>query len=437
MTKPLVGSTSKTERRLTHAGMAAVLFLLPALSMAQALPVPHFTTLHVFTGPPDGQYPTGSNLTKDAQGNLYGSTIFGGNTQVCGSGCGLVFKINAAGKETILYAFTGAADGAVPNGVIRDGAGNLYGTAEYGGDHTGICSQVPGCGVVFKLDTTGKETVLHTFTSGGAGGLLPSGGLVRDAQGNLYGVTGYGGNMSDCSGYGCGVVFKLDTTGKETVLYRFTGGSDGGAPTQSLARDSAGNLYGNATAGGDAHCQCGNVFKLDTTGKETVLHNFTGGIDGGYPQSGLVLDGAGNLYGTTYQGGNVYAGGCGVVYKLSKTGGETVLYSFAGGPDGCRGASFSTLVRDTSGNLYGATGFGGDSSCRPQNGGGCGVVFELTRAGKYTVLYTFTGGADGNWPMSGLLRDATTGTLYGSAQQGGNNTDCSGSGCGTVFRLSP
>jgi uncharacterized repeat protein (TIGR03803 family) len=195
---------------------------------------------------------------------------------------------------TVLHRFTGN-DGSFPEaGLVRDAAGNLYGTTLNGGDQN--CSG--GCGSVFKLDKTSKETILYSFT-GGSDGEYPNAGLVRDEAGNLYGTTVAGGvSGTGCPEYTtCGVVFKLDTTGKETVLYTFTGGADGGTSYARLVRDSAGNLYGT-TAGGGAFAS-GVVFKLDATGHETVLHTFTGGADGGLPYAGLVRDSAGNLYGAT------------------------------------------------------------------------------------------------------------------------------------------
>jgi len=319
-------------------------------------------------------------LVRDNAGNLYGTTSTGG-----GHGFGVVFKLDTTGRETVLHSFTGGADGANPNfgdpGLLRDVAGNLYGTTGAGGDLA--CRFVPalpsslsfpGCGVVFKLGTTGKETVLHSFT-GGADGADPATGLVRDAAGNLYGNTGAGGDLACGGGSGCGVVFKLDTTGKETVLHRFTGGADGAAPSTAagLVRDAAGNLYGNTFTGGHGTCPggCGVVFKLGTTGKETVLHSFTGGSDGAAPEAGLVRDNAGNLYGTTDSGGDLACGsgfGCGVVFKLDTTGKEIVLHKFTGGKDGAFPAG--RLVRDSAGNLYGTT----------QSGGAffSGVVFKLT-----------------------------------------------------------
>jgi uncharacterized repeat protein (TIGR03803 family) len=179
--------------------------------------------------------------------------------------------------------------------------------------------------VVFKVDKAGKETVLYRFT-GGADGFAPYAGVVRDESGNLYGTTSSGGDLSGCGGSGCGTVFKLNTAGKKTDLYRFTGGADGGNPYSDLIRDAAGNLYSTAYTGGQLGCfgggtECGVVFKVEPSGKETVLHTFTGGKDGGLSFDGLVSDCAGNLYGTTGYGGAFPKGcsgyGCGVVFKIA------------------------------------------------------------------------------------------------------------------------
>src|SRR5271157_918656 len=190
-----------------------------------------YSVLYTFTGSPDGAHPAAS-LLRDAQGNLYGTTSAGGDP-ACTNGCGTVFKVDATGKETLLYTFTGGADGAKPlSSLVQDAQGNLYGTTHWGGDP--VCTN--GCGTVFKVDTTGKETVLHTFT-GSPDGAIPLSGLVRDAQGNLYGTTGYGGASDN------GTVFEVDTTGKETVLYSFTGtGGDGAGPDAGLVRDAQGSL---------------------------------------------------------------------------------------------------------------------------------------------------------------------------------------------------
>jgi uncharacterized repeat protein (TIGR03803 family) len=219
--------------------------------------------------------------------------------------------------------------------LLRDEEGNLYGTASLGGDVSGFCGDTVlnavgsiGCGTVYKLDRAGKFTVLHTF-NGTDGGPYPDSWLVRDYEGNLYGMTGNGGNINDCSGpaytftgspIGCGVVFKLDRQGKESVLYSFAGGADGGETFASVIRDFAGNLYGTTAFGGDLSAcggsGCGVVFKLHPRGKETVLHPFTGGADGANPQGNLFLDDEGSLYGTAVGGGDPTCQ-CGVVFKIS------------------------------------------------------------------------------------------------------------------------
>jgi uncharacterized repeat protein (TIGR03803 family) len=304
------------------------------------------TVLHSFTGGTDGAAPY-AGLTRDRAGNLYGTTSGGG-----ASGVGVVFKVDTTGTETVLYNFTGKLDGANPYAsLIRDSAGNLYGTTFGGGGW--------GAGVVFKLDTTGTERVLHHFT-GGADGDEPSAPLIQDSAGNLYGTTAGGGASN------WGVVFKLDRTGNETVLHSFSGGTDGGYPIAGLIRDSAGNLYGTTQSAGIS--AAGVVFKLDTTGTETVLYSFTGGTDGAYPVAGLIRDSAGNLYGTASDGG---ASRQGVVFKVDTTGTETVLYNFTGGEDG--GLSEAGLIQDSAGNLYGTTYYGGSGRVTFGNG----VVFML------------------------------------------------------------
>jgi uncharacterized repeat protein (TIGR03803 family) len=256
-----------------------------------------------------GPYP--GSLTLDAAGNLYGSG--GGGKGTCNGGfnCGAVFKLDPSGNETVIRAFLYGKKGFFPNlGLIRDASGNLYGTTVGGG--------TTGAGVVFKLDSAGNETVLYTFKRM-PDGSEPHAGLIQDTAGNFYGTTVYGGNGPGYCPQGCGVVFKLDANGNETVLYAFAGKSDGGGPVAPLVMDSAGNLYGTTNYEGGG-CVCGVVFKLDPSGKETVLHTFTGGTDGGFPEGGLTMDPAGNLYGTTYTGGNLndcQGGGCGVVFKIT------------------------------------------------------------------------------------------------------------------------
>jgi uncharacterized repeat protein (TIGR03803 family) len=324
-----------TERAGSVALALVIAFLqIPVATPSADQPDVAFSLLYSFKGGTDGAVPNG--LLRDASGNLYGTTFSGGT-----SGKGTVFKLDATGVETVLYSFTGGADGSGPiAGLIRDAAGNFYGTT-YSGGGMPTCD----CGTVFKLDMTGAETVLHRFTvEEGAG---PQAGLIRDEAGNLYGTTYYGGAFDN------GTVFKLDTTGAVTVLHTFTGRSDGGGPHGGVLRDAAGNFYGTTPYGGPRGS--GTVFKLDTTGGETVLHNFLDQPDGKAPWAGLVGDAAGTLYGATQFGGT---DGIGTVFKLDKAGRGAVLHSFIG-PDGVQ--PMAGLILDPIGNLYGTAYAGGAS----------------------------------------------------------------------------
>ena len=238
------------------------------------------TLLHSFTGKADGGFPIG--LVRDAAGNLYGTTQAYG-----ASNCGTLFKLTTAGKFSVLHTFTDSPDGCIPNGPMRDAKGNLYGTTVLGGS--------TNSGTVYKVDAAGHETILHSFIfgrNGGTDGASPSAGVIRDAAGNLYGTTTYGGVDT------FGTVYKVDAAGNETVLHAFTGGNtDGEYPWGVLARDASGNLYGTTQIGGTG--SGGTIFKVDATGKESVLFNFTLADQGGQPQSSLVMDSAGNLYGNT------------------------------------------------------------------------------------------------------------------------------------------
>jgi len=387
-----------------------------AMLAAQCAPAQDFKLLYTFTGGADGGSPE-AGLIQDAKGNLYGTTDIGGS-----SGYGTVFKLDARGKETVLYSFKGGADGAYPvAGVIQDLRGNLYGTTNYGG--------VSNFGTVFKLSKTGKETVLHSF-KGGADGANPAAGVIPDDKGNLYGTTTRGGGTG-CDrlkkgALGCGTVFELSKTGKETVLYSFTGGADGANPVAGVIQDAKGNLYGATYLGGDLNCNfgngCGTLFKLSKTGVESVLYSFTGGADGANPLAGVIQDAKGNLYGTTDLGGdlNCNAGnGCGTLFKLSKTVKQAVLYSFTGVVDG---AGPNEVIQDAKGNLYGTANWRGVSDN--------GTVFKLSRTGKETLLHSFTGGDDGGYPLAGVIQDAQ-GNLYGTTGMGGAY------GYGVVFKLTP
>jgi uncharacterized repeat protein (TIGR03803 family) len=279
------------------------------------------TVLYQFQGQPDGATPL-PGLVLDREGNIYGTTETGGTFNY-----GTVFKLDIAGNETVIHSFAGPPnDGEQPfSGLIRDAHGDLYGTTSEGG--LGNCFGY-GCGTVYKISPAGKETVLYRF-SGGTDGATPWASLLL-AGGALYGTTVDGGNLK-CqppgnSALGCGVVFKLDSTG-ETVLYSFNDGDDGGFPVPGVVRDPAGNLYGATEDGGDLNCNsgfgCGVAYKLDPSGSETVLHTFQGTQDGEMVHAGLVFD-QGNLYGSTLVGGGIFqidmSGNFSVVYALNSTG---------------------------------------------------------------------------------------------------------------------
>jgi uncharacterized repeat protein (TIGR03803 family) len=381
--------------------MMAITAVSP-LAHGQAL-----TVLYSFGLGADGDEP-GGGLVRDAAGNLYGTTYYGGSN-ACQDGCGTIFKLDANGEYSVLYRFGGSPDGENPDaGLIRDSAGNLYGTTNIGGAFRG--------GTVFKLDTTGKETVLHSF-AGEPDGSYPVASLVRDAKGNLYGTTLFGGDATCDSPLGCGTVFRVDTSGHETVLHAFAGGADGELPAAPLVRDSAGNLYGTTDSGGAYGV--GVVFKLDSTSKETVLYSFAGGTsDGSNPFGGLVTVGN-KVYGTTGYGG---AYGFGTVYEIDETTGkERLVYSFMGGADGKLPST--GLVRDKADNLYGATEEGGGG------GTGNGTVFKVDATGTETVLHHFAGGPAGADPSRVILDEA--GNLYGTCGIGGNNF------FGTIFEIEP
>jgi uncharacterized repeat protein (TIGR03803 family) len=436
---------------------AASLFML--LAMPSGVAAQEYTVLHTFKGP-DGAVPYGS-LISDWEGNLYGTSIGGGTTTgtPCQNspfafGCGVIYKINRDGGESVLYKFKGGPDGAFPaTELLLDNAGNLYGTARGGGILTADspCGFISGCGVVFKLDRDGGESVLYSF-KGGSDGFGVASGLIRDLAGNFYGTT-VGGGISNaaCTGAGpvgsCGVVYKLDPRGNETVLHTFTGGSDGYAPYGTLISDWQGNLFGVASNGGDissSFCNetvstlagalgCGTVFKIDRTSNFSVIHTFEGKDGGPFPDGWLARDYWGNLYGITGNGGSAVSStnlGGGTIFKIGRSGEESVLYNFAGGKDGF--TSNGSVIFDSLGNLYGATYFGGgttDPACSAV--GGCGVVFRFDPQGHYTVLHTFKG-ADGANPQANLYMDQH-GDIYGTTTAGGDPT-CD---CGVVFKITP
>jgi uncharacterized repeat protein (TIGR03803 family) len=371
-----------------------------------------------------------AGLTFDKAGNLYGTSKTGGAYNQ-----GTVFELAMGSNgwvQTVLYSFTGGGDGGQPTAEITfDGAGNIYGTTSAGG--SGSCSS--GCGTVFELAPSSggwAETVLYSFT-GGTDGAQPYAALVMDPSGNVYGTAAAGGNIgSNCSS-GCGVVFKLAPASgswTQSVLYSFAGGSDGSSPLSALILDPSGNLYGTTYSGGSYGK--GTVFEVSNTANgwtESVLRTFTGASDGASPVGGLVFDSAGNLYGTTFQGG---ANGYGVAFELSPIGQgswrEKVIHGFGNTPSANPAA---TLIFDPAGDLYGTTLQGATlTSC----GGGCGTLFKLTPNSKgfwaFAAPHLFGRGEDGYHPNGRLVMDAS-GNLYGTTQAGGAQN------AGAVFEITP
>ncbi len=402
-TAPITSPTTAASREERSGVLHSLLFALVALlaiSCAGAYPAVAQTeiVLHSFNGN-DGAYPF-SRLTIDSQGNLYGTT--GGTFPPT---YGTVFAMsptNPIGNVRVLLRRTptGICDFCVDN-LLRDAQGNLYISDAIGGNF--------GNGAVYKLSPAGiMPSTLYSFT-GGADGKYPNSGLIADNAGNLYGTTGMGG------AFGQGVVFKITPTGIETVLYSFTGGSDGGEPWGRLLPDSQGNLYGTTYADGGLQLSFGVVFKLSPSGILTVLHSFTGGSDGGHPNGDLIADVEGNLYGTTPA---IPRSTHGTVFKLSQQGALTVLHTFSGS-DGFDPRS--GVIMDAGGNLYGTTWSGGAS--------GNGVVYELSANGTENVLHNFSG-SDGSLPVGGLVFD-TAGNLYGTTAYGGTSNN------GVVFKLTP
>ena len=365
----------------------------------------------------------------------------------------LLLATSAWGQGKILYSFSGPPDGLAPSaGLVRDAAGNLYGATAAGGNTTAeqCVNGTDGCGVVFELTNSGgvwTESIIHTFVPGSGDGINPIGSLILDGAGNLYGATQYGGTA--CTGYFCGVgtVYELSPAGgglwTETILYNFQAAGDGVYPGAGLVMDSAGNLYGFTSFGGNnAICNglgCGTIFELTSgsggTWTEHILYTFQDGADGGEPEgaSELVFDKGGNLYGTAAVGGDVTCNppyGCGAIFELSPSGGTWTangIHSF----EINKGGVFprTGLAIDSLGNLYGtmpggANGDGYVYKMSPQTGGGF----------KFTSVYSFDethGGQPYGTPM------VAGGIIYGTLfDGGGNNASCT-LGCGGVFRLTP
>jgi uncharacterized repeat protein (TIGR03803 family) len=400
--------------------LAVLVLFVVALGDAQAQSYSVVYTFCSQANCTDGATPN-PNLIVDESGNVYGTTQQGGDR----SGAeGVAFEITPAGIDKVLYSFDSLSNGELPQGgLIRDATGNFYGTASAGGDLEKNNCGGTGCGLVFELSPTEGQTILFEFVNTqGWEGKYPYGPLLRDANGDLFGtIQGFGQKTT-------GGVFEVKTNGGESVLHWF--GSyrkDAKFPNAGLVMDGQGNIYGTTSQGGGHNG--GTVFEINAAGVETLLYSFGQrkalqfGIG---PEGGLALDASGNLYGTTSALGK-YGDGSGTVFELTPGQTPKVLYTFQGQPDGSR--PMGSLIRDAQGNLYGTTWSGGVYNA--------GTVFKLTSTGVETVLYSFSGGVDGGNPMDGLTMDGQ-GNLYGTTLRGGN-AQCPlySGGCGVVFKVTP
>jgi uncharacterized repeat protein (TIGR03803 family) len=386
----------------------AFLLLLGAFA-APRIQAQTFSAIYNFGGGNDGGLPL-AGLVMDPSGNLYGTTSGGG---IPPTYSGVVFKMTEGGQETTLYSFGGGADGATPEAsLLMDSAGNLYGTTYAGGAH--------GVGTVFKVTQSGQETVLYSFAGGTADGANPQAALTMDSRGNFYGTTTVGG------AYGAGTVFELSNKGKESVLYNFTGGTDGANPLSGVTMSAEGRLYGTTSAGGTY--TYGTVFELISSAatqskrwEEKILHNFTHQNDGDVPYAGLILDKVGNLYGAATGGG---ANGGGTIFELTPSVDGWNFNVLSGLPGWDISGAFQNIFLDSSGNIWGTTHCDGTYQA--------GTVYELTNSGgtwNYVPMYTFTG-TDGLFSFSNLVLDKQ-GNVYGTTWGGGSHN------FGIVFKVVP
>jgi uncharacterized repeat protein (TIGR03803 family) len=379
------------------------------------------TVIYSFAGGSDGADPETTPIS--LRGELYGTTVNGGNGG-CNfvQGCGVAYKVNASGQESVLHVFTSGKDGEAPGSLVAVD-GNLFGTTTYGGGYGCKTSRVKGCGTIFELTPSGKESVLYAFR-GGAAGSQPN--SLTPLQGTLYGEAAAGGT-GKCyyaDNPGCGLIFKMQSSKHVSVLHAFPGGKNGGAPIGGLLVHD-GFFFGTTESGGDNACLfsygCGTALRVTTTGSVTILHAFGHTMhDGALPEGGLMMLG-GMLYGTTFSGGTYDCAltgsfiGCGTVFALTPSGREKIIYNFTGQKDGAYPSELVVI----GGNLYGTAGALY----------GCGTIFELTPSGEETTLYQFQGGSDGCGPSSGLL--PAGGVFYGTTSGGGAH------GHGTVYAFTP
>ena len=381
-----------------------LIFLLPC-SVVTASFAQTFSVLYSFSGAKDGGNPS-EGLVLDSVGNLYGTTQYGGlgNCSQYGlNGCGTVFEVSNKQTEAVLYSFKGGSDGEYPwGGLALDGQGNLFGTTVNGG---------LGLGVVFSLDETDTEKIIHRFT-GGTDGAYPYSGLTLDHAGHVFGTNTSGGNSScGYEGEGCGTLFKIGGN-RGTIVHRFAGAPfDGNFPEYgAVLIDGTGNLYGATSEGGAANY--GTVYKIDRNGKYTLVYSFSGTSDGCEPSGSLAADVNGSVYGATSACGDLNRG---TIFRISSTGSFSVLYTFGVHGTGDGNAPFGGVLRDRNGNLYGTTLFGGDCSFSES---GCGTVFKLSPNGTMTILHSFDGYTDGSSPWCNVIMDEA-GNLFGTTSIAG------------------
>jgi len=397
----------------------------PAPTPANALSL---TVLHNLDGFPDGSFPQSGVIRQ--HGNLFGTAPAGGlNTCDGGAGCGTIFEVSKSGEYSVLYTFQGGSDGNNPLGLTQGPDGNFYGTTE------GVNGAAQ---TLYKLTPTGQKTVLWDFTDNFSSGASPNSAPVFDNAGDLYGAAQYGGDRNcGYNGNGCGVIYELDSKGKFHTFHVFKKVKDGIWPATGIVIDSHGAFYGSTAWGGDLRCPkgdpgfCGTVYKLSEDGTYTVLHRFTEKTDGAYPGA-VTVDARGNVYGTTGSGGNTNCYlplGCGTIFKIDASGKFSILFTFTS-QEICCGPGYSGLTLDSADNLYGTTPINGASNN--------GFLFELDTEGNFTDLFDFPpAGENGDGSaVSGVVRDKL-GNFYATMQTGGTSQNCASLGCGTIIELSP
>ena len=405
---------------------------IASMATASALASSHDIILHGFPSySNDGLYPWAA-LVGDGKGNYFGTTSFGGDFVNNGtSGTVFEISPDGKGgtTEKIIYSFSGGADGGYPTStLIFDNSGNLYGTTSGGGPN--ICGVGAGCGVVFELspntDGTWSESVLYSFT-GAADGFEPIGGLVFDGHGNLFGTTTLGALSSGSCFFGCGAIYELSPDGKGrwnfSTLYDFHDGRDGAGPAGQLVIDQQGNLYGTDGGAGGFQAAVYELSPVQGGGwKFTSLAYFPGGADGQEFVPGLTRDSHGNLFGAIPLTG---ANGYGFLFKMERSGStwkHHIIYNFTNGSDG--GYPYATPLIAADGLMYGTTYGGGLTGNCGNDNNDCGVVYKLSLNGDKWIestVYQFHGGNDGATPYGSLIY-GPNGSLLGNTYYGYKRT---------------